>query len=298
MKFSKLVIATTLSLSLAPVLSSQAAEGASQESAASDDQAAQFFGSFFWDWFGLGGGHGHSHGSLAGQLPAECDGETFPTTNRECMIALAQEGGYVLYTRHVRTETDFADQDDPNFNIFDCNQQRKVSAEGYQQATELRNAIQEYGIEVKKVISSQFCRAWQTAIPMYGKLTKQTSRLNFIQEAECQGQSDLQACLDRKARRNVTPLLSKRVSSWGQSKNRALVAHDDPFKSTTGYYPYPMGSTYIIKPKGQGRGFEVMGCIAPDAWFGGEPAFQCNLDASLTADDFDEGVPDGTPLEQ
>lgn len=228
--------------------------------------------------------------------PRACEGESFPTTKRECLIALAQQGGQVLYTRHVRTETDFADQDDANFDINNCNQQRKVSAEGYQQALVLQRAISEFGIQVRDVISSQFCRAWQTAVPMYGKLDRKSARLNFIQEVECADEGDLQACLDRKAQANLAPLLSNKVGRWISGANRALVGHDDPFKSATGYYPFPMGATYIIKPKGRGEGFDVLGCIAPDAWFGDEPAIPCNLDASLTADDFDEGVPDGSPL--
>lgn len=274
-KTAKFLLSSILAFGLAPV---------------SESQAAPDFHDDFAEWlFGFGDRHGD-------RLPHSCAGESFPTRNLDCLIDIAQRGGKVLYTRHVRTETDFADQDDPNFNIFDCNQQRKVSAAGYQQATVLRDAVQTYGIRVSKVISSQFCRAWQTAIPMYGKLSSQSPRLNFIQEIECAGEADLQACLDRKALNNLRPLLSKRVRNGRRGrKNRALVAHDDPFKSATGYYPFPMGSTYIIKPKGYGR-FEVLGCIAPDGWFGDTPAYECNLDASLTADDFNEGVPDGNPL--
>lgn len=270
-----------LALLAVPVSSVEAHDGGRQA------EQANFDLSLWPDWW-----------PVPDALPVECDGESFPTKNSACLVALAQQGGHVLYTRHVRTETDFADQDDANFDINNCNQQRKVSAEGYQQALVLQQAIQEFGIRVKDVISSQFCRAWQTAVPMYGKLKKKSPRLNFIQEVECAGEADLQACLDRKAQRNLEPLLSRKIRRWGGGLNRALVAHDDPFKSATGYYPFPMGATYVIKPKGRGQGFEVLGCIAPDGWFGDAPAIPCNLDASLVADDFDEGVPDGSPLGQ
>lgn len=296
------LLSCVMALSLAPVASAQAAEDASASSTHDVASFGGWLGDIFgWGaWQGWGGGHGHGGGHFGPDkaLPAACEGKTLPTKDTACVIALAQQGGHVLYTRHVRTETDFADQDDPNFDINNCNQQRKVSAEGYEQAVVLGQAMDAYDIKVKHVISSQFCRAWQTAVPMYGKLKKRSPRLNFIQEVECAGESDLQACLDRKAQQNLAPLLSKHVRPYYSKKNRALVAHDDPFKSATGYYPYPMGATYVIKPKGQGNGFEVLGCIAPDAWFGDAPAFECNLDASLTADDFDEGVPDGTPLDQ
>lgn len=291
MDIKRTLLSCFLVAGLMPAASAHAGDHDGQAAA----QKAAFFGGFWSDFF-----HGFpffgGQEDEQGDLPSACRGQTFPTNDRKCVIALARQGGYVLYTRHVRTETDFADQDDPNFDINDCNQQRKVSAAGYKQAVVLGEAIEAYDIRIKSVISSQFCRAWQTAIPMYGRLKKRSPRLNFVQEAECSGESNLQACLDRKAQHNLAPLLSKPVSSWGTSKNRALVAHDDPFKSATGYYPYPMGSTYIIKPKGQGQGFEVLGCIAPDAWFGDKPKFQCNLNASLVADDFNEGVPDGTPL--
>ena len=148
----------------------------------------------------------YNHGS-----PSSCVGESFPTDNRECLIALAQKGGYILYTRHVRTETDFADQDDANFNINNCTLQRAVNNEGWQQAIVLNNAINTFGIRTNRIVSSQFCRAWQTAAQMYGRLDKKTPRLNFIQEAECKDEPDLQACLDAKATDNLNPLLSRRL---------------------------------------------------------------------------------------
>ncbi len=224
-------------------------------------------------------------------LPKACYGVSFPTDDRACLISLAKKGGLVLYTRHVRTDTDFADQDDPNTNLDNCNAQRRISDEGWEQAAELRDAIDFFRIKARSVIGSQFCRAWQTAVQMYGRINSQEPRLNFVTEEECGGPDDpdLQQCLDETAQDNLWPLLSKRVSP---RRNRALVAHDDPFRSATGFYPFPMGSTYLIKPKGLYNGFEVLGCISPDAWFGDTPTFECNLDSNLTADDFDEGVPE------
>lgn len=220
-----------------------------------------------------------------------CRDVSFPTDDVECLTALARHGGNVLYTRHVRTETDFADQDDPTTNLSNCNLQRVVSDEGWEQAAVLSGVIEDFGFETSSVISSQFCRAWQTAVQMYGRLNRKTRKLNFVTEEECGGPDapDLQECLDRTAQKNLRRLLSRQVRARG--KNRALVAHDDPFKSATGYYPFPMGATYVVKPKGK-KGFEVLGCVSPDGWYGDSPEFTCNLDPSLTADDFDEGVPE------
>ncbi|MEM9174775.1 MAG: hypothetical protein AAGC67_06040, partial [Myxococcota bacterium] len=197
----------------------------------------------------------HAEGSKDEGPKGACEGVSFPTDDEDCLIELAQDGGFVLYTRHVRTETDFADQDDPTTNLDNCNLQRVVSDEGWDQAVVLREAIEDNDIPIRGVTSSQFCRAWQTAVQMYGRLSRKTADLNFITEEECADEPDLGACLDRKAVENLSPLLSRKVR---KGKNRALVAHDDPFKSISGYYPFPMGATYLVKPLGRKKGFEVL----------------------------------------
>ena len=169
------------------------------------------------------------------------------------LIKALQAGGMVLYVRHAATESDYADQvaADP----LNCATQRVLSETGWQQARGIGAAITAHDIPVSDVISSQFCRAWQTADLAFGRYEK-TADLNF-EKAEEYSDAQFEAMRTR-----VAPLLSAPVAA---GENRVIVGHDDPFEAATGIYPEPQGVTYVLRPDGAG-GFEVLGHIDPDAW--------------------------------
>jgi phosphohistidine phosphatase SixA len=170
----------------------------------------------------------------------------------EDLVAAMQEGGHVIYIRHATTETDYADQVDATMG--DCSTQRTLSEEGWDEAKDIGAAFALYDIPVGDVISSQYCRAWQTADLAFGRYEKNAD-LNF-EPAEEYTEEQMQTMRD-----NVTPHLSA-VPPKG---NTILVAHDDPFDAATGIYPEPMGVTFVIRPGGDGE-FEVLGHIPPDGW--------------------------------
>lgn len=163
------------------------------------------------------------------------------------------DGGYVIYIRHASTETDYADQvtADPN----KCATQRVLSENGWAQAKAIGHAFKEYTIPVGNVITSEYCRAWQTADLAFGVYSK-TDALNFEKSEEY---TDAQM---ETMRNNVLPLISA-VPEVGT--NTVIVGHDDPFEASTGIYPEPQGVAYILKPNGN-NSFDVVGHIEPDAW--------------------------------
>jgi phosphohistidine phosphatase SixA len=164
------------------------------------------------------------------------------------------DGGYVIYIRHAQTETDYADQvtADPS----KCATQRVLSEAGWAQAKGLGEAFEHYAIPVGNVITSEYCRAWQTADLAFGSYTK-TEALNF-EKAEEYTEVQIETM-----RGNVNPLIT---ASPQQGTNTVIVGHDDPFEAITGIYPEPQGVAYILKPNGK-DGFEVLGHIDPDAWY-------------------------------
>jgi phosphohistidine phosphatase SixA len=171
----------------------------------------------------------------------------------EELLSELQEGGYVIYFRHAQTEKDYADQ--IKANVDDCSTQRTLSEEGWQQAINIGDAFANADIPIGEVISSEYCRAWQTASLAFGQYQKD-SALNFLPFEDYTPQQMEQM------KANVTPLLTDMPES---GTNTIIVGHDDLFEAATGIYPDPQGMAYIVKPDGNGN-FEVMANMLPEEW--------------------------------
>ena len=75
--------------------------------------------------------------------------------------ALAREmGADVLFLRHALAP---GTGDPANFRLGDCSTQRNLSDEGRQQAREIGDAIRASNLPVAQVLTSQWCRARETA---------------------------------------------------------------------------------------------------------------------------------------
>ena len=171
-------------------------------------------------------------------------------------------GGHVVYLRHAKTVKDWGDQVSPDLNLADCNTQRRLSTEGKADAKQIGEGIKTAGIPVGDVISSDYCRAYNTADLAFGTYTK-NSNLNFLPCVECTPEDY------KEYAARVAPLLSAKPEA---GKNTFLVGHDDPFQGVTmpivpenGIYPAPMGVAYVAKPLGDGN-FELVAKILPDQW--------------------------------
>ena len=167
------------------------------------------------------------------------------------LVERLREGGLVVYIRHAQTESDYADQ--VTADPLDCATQRVLSRTGWAQAREIGDAFDRLDIPVGEVMSSQYCRAWQTADLAFGR-TEELAALNF-EPAEEYTDAQFAAMRER-----VAPLVSEPVAEG----NRVIVGHDDPFEAVTGIYPEPQGVTYVIAPASDGP--QVLGVIEPDAW--------------------------------
>jgi phosphohistidine phosphatase SixA len=169
------------------------------------------------------------------------------------LLSALQEGGHIIYFRHAQTEKDYADQVTANVN--DCSTQRMLSEVGWEQAKAIGDGFEANSIPVGQVISSQFCRAWQTADLAFGKYEKNPA-LNFPKAEEY---TDAQVA---QMKANVMPLLTAVPES---GTNTVIIGHDDIFESATGIYPDPQGMAYVITPDGKG-GMEVIANLLPEEW--------------------------------
>jgi len=180
----------------------------------------------------------------------------------EALASALRDGGHVIYIRHAKTNKDWGDQVSPELDLSDCSTQRRLSDEGKADAKQIGEGIKAAGIPVGDVISSDYCRAYNTADLAFGNYTK-NSNLNFLPCVECTPKD-----YEEYAAR-VSPLLSAKPEA---GKNTFLVGHDDPFQGVTmpvipenGIYPAPMGVAYVAKPLGDGK-FDLVAKILPNQW--------------------------------
>ena len=185
---------------------------------------------------------------LALSAPGWANADELPP---EMLIETLQKGGVVLYIRHAQTESDYADQ--ISAEMGNCATQRVLSEDGWADARKIGKALETLDLNIVEVISSEYCRAWQTADLAFGTY-ETNANLNF-EPAETYTDSQFAAMRDR-----VSPLLSAPTDGV-----RVIVGHDDPFEAATGIYPEPQGVAFLIRPDGTGD-FEVLGQIAPDQW--------------------------------
>jgi phosphohistidine phosphatase SixA len=93
-------------------------------------------------------------------LAQQEQGDTIGTP--EQLLQSLRVGGYVIVVRHGATFSDQADTDP--FNFDDITKQRNLNEKGKQLAKEFGNAIRQLGIPAGKVYTSNFNRAYETAV--------------------------------------------------------------------------------------------------------------------------------------
>jgi Histidine phosphatase superfamily (branch 1) len=152
-------------------------------------------------------------------------------------------------------DKDYADQADPKLDLSSCATQRTLSSKGWQQAKSIGNGFRQAKIPVGRVLSSDYCRAWQTADLAFGRYQR-TSALNFVKSEEYTDAQKLQM------KTALMPLLTAMPMP---RTNTVIVGHDDVFDAATGIYPKPQGMAYILKPNGRG-GFDILSNMPSEGW--------------------------------
>jgi len=90
-------------------------------------------------------------------------------------LSKLNDGGTVLLLRHVKAGG--ADSDD--FDLKDCSTQREVGGSGRAQAAVLAQRFKAAGISTARVLTSQWCRARQTAELLGLGPVEEESALNY-----------------------------------------------------------------------------------------------------------------------
>lgn len=174
----------------------------------------------------------------------------------ESLLASLRKGGFIFYAKHGEATVG---EDLPYLNFQDCATQRNLSQLGRRQAHYYGEILRYLQIPIQFPVSaSPFCRAIETAQLVVGSDSVQVNPFWFeiYQLSGTFPSSSRQKTLsDLKAILETLPV---------EGKNAVIVAHSFPEGVGLGVLP-DMG-TVIIKPKGRGKGYEVVGQLSLAEW--------------------------------
>ncbi|HIC82440.1 MAG TPA: histidine phosphatase family protein [Kiloniellaceae bacterium] len=160
-------------------------------------------------------------------------------------LSKLKDGGYVVLLRHVKA----GGSDSDDFDLADCRTQRQVGAAGRKQAAELKQRFLAAGITELRLLSSQYCRALQTAELLdLGRVTEEPA-LNYYHWRL--GDKD---AIYEGLRRFIVAL-----EAPSDGPPLVLVGHTHAF-NIIGLEAVDSGGGLILRPNGSDRP-EVVGAI-------------------------------------
>lgn len=168
----------------------------------------------------------------------------------EAWTALSSNRGAIAVMRHALAP---GTGDPAGFRLDDCTTQRNLDDRGRAQARAIGAAFRERGIAVDQVLTSQWCRARETAA--------------LLGLGEPQELPDLNSFFaDRRQAESQTQRLVAAIRALPQGTVAVLVTHQVNITALTGVYP---SSGEIIVGRQEGELFTVIGRIALTAPGGG-----------------------------
>lgn len=168
------------------------------------------------------------------------------------LLSSLRNGGFIFYARHGEATVG---KDIPNIIFQDCLTQRNLSDNGRRQAFYYGEILRYLRIPIKYPVSaSPFCRAIKTAQLAFGSGNVQVNPF-WVEVYR------LSENLPSKERKRVLNVLNAVLESKSEEgTNNIIIAHSFPEGIGLGKIP-DMG-TVIIKPRGQGSGYEVAGQLS------------------------------------
>ncbi|MEN6313552.1 MAG: histidine phosphatase family protein [Clostridiaceae bacterium] len=170
------------------------------------------------------------------------------------LFGLLRGGGYILYAKHGEATVG---EDLPYLNFQYCFTQRNLSEMGKRQAIGYGQVLRNLRIPINYPIrTSPFCRAIETAYLAFGYAGIQVDPFWF----EIYMLSKNLSAEEQK--RILDSLPSKLEMKPPPGSNSVIVAHSFPGGIGLGQIP-DMG-TIVLRPMGQGNGYEVISRLTLD----------------------------------
>lgn len=183
-------------------------------------------------------------------MPVLAAGAARASGEAEAWAALSSNRGAIAVMRHALAP---GTGDPADFRLGDCSTQRNLDDRGRAQARTIGAAFRERGIAVDQVLTSQWCRARETAA--------------LLGLGEPQELPDLNSFFaDRRQAESQTQRLAAAIRALPQGTVAVLVTHQVNITALTGVYP---ASGEIIVGRPEGELFTVIGRIALPAPRGG-----------------------------
>ena len=172
------------------------------------------------------------------------------TINRTLLNSL-REGGYILYVRHGEA---LVGADPSNLNFQHCSTQRNLSEVGRRQAITYGEVLRSLRIPIEyPVLASPFCRTRETAELAFGKEIVQVDPF-LVEIYRLSGYSK-----PTKQTKILNSFNSVLEIPPPLGSNKVIIAHS--FPQGVGFGQIPDMGTVIVKPRGQGNGYEVVGRV-------------------------------------
>jgi broad specificity phosphatase PhoE len=169
------------------------------------------------------------------------------------LVAALKQGGFVIYFRHA--DTGPAVPEPPGFDLARCETQRNLNDNGREQAREIGAQFRRLNIPVGRVLSSEFCRCWQTAELAFGRY-ETTNDLTGVSRG--QEWDELRAQRSAALRR----LLS---SPPAPGQNSVLVSHGFNLWDLERFHLGTQGEAAVYRPDGQGA-YALVARLLPEEW--------------------------------
>lgn len=173
------------------------------------------------------------------------------------LVEALRDGGYNIYFRHAETDWGLNDRVEKagDWTSCDPDAMRQLSDTGRGTARRLGDAMRALGIPVGRVLSSEYCRAVETARLMELGPPETTRDIMNMRAAAFVG--GRQAVIRRAQRVLSTPP--------GAGTNTVIVGHGNLMRAATDAYPGEGGSG-IYRPKRSGDGFVLVAKLSAVDW--------------------------------
>ena len=190
---------------------------------------------------------------FAGVAPASAQ-TTQPADDTRALAQALREGGHVILVRHGATFSNQADTDP--FNLADVSKQRKLNDKGKELAKAFGAAIKAAGVPIGEVYTSQFNRAYETAVLAGFKDIKTTADLS---------EGGLVVSPDENNRR-AKALRDMLAKAPATGKNVILITHKPNIVDALGkdWFDVREGEASIFKPEG-GK-YRLIARVQMDDW--------------------------------
>ncbi|APM39844.1 histidine phosphatase family protein [Clostridium kluyveri] len=164
------------------------------------------------------------------------------------LLDLLRGGGYILYVRHGEATVG---EDQPYLNFLYCFTQRNLSEMGRRQAIYYGQILRNLRIPINyPVLTSPFCRTIETAQLAFGRSNVQIDPFWFEVYK-------LSGSISAAEQRRILGSFQSRLEVIPpQGSNKVIIAHS--FPEGIGLGQIPNMGTVIVRPRGQGNGYEII----------------------------------------